>query len=132
MRWAAALLAAVAVAASAQPGAGLNIPATASQGALLTGAAPAGATALTLDGQAVLVAHDGRFVVGFDRDAVPGPHLLAATLADGERVSATVQVTPRAWSISRLSTLPKYPSPRPSSPPSARRSWRGSSPRARP
>ena len=112
MRWAAALLAAASVTAAAQPGATLSIPASASQGALLTGAAPAGAT-LMLDGQPVPVAPDGRFVVGFDRDAAPGPHVLGATLADGAPVTRTVQVTPRAWAISRLSTLPKYPVPAP-------------------
>ncbi len=113
MRWAAPLLATVSLIAAAQPGATISIPATASQGALLTGTAPAGATALTLDGQPVPVAADWRFVVGFDRDAVPGPHLLAATMPDGATVTASVQVTPRAWAISRLSTLPKYPVPAP-------------------
>ncbi len=112
MRRAAALLAAVSVAAAAQPGARIAVAANASQGALLVGTAPAGAT-LTLDDKLVAVALDGRFMIGFDRDAAPGPHLLAATTPDGARLTASVQVTPRAWPISRLSTLPKYPVPAP-------------------
>lgn len=111
MKRAALLLAAVSVSAAAQPGASIVVASVASQGALLTGTAPVGAT-LMLDGRAVAAASDGRFVIGFDRDAAPGAHLLAAT-TPGARVTATVQVTPRAWAISRLSTLPKFPVPAP-------------------
>ena len=91
-------------------------PDTAEQGALVTGwLRLIGSTAtLTLDGSPVPVAADGRFVIGFDRDAAPGPHLLVAAAPGAlARITHVVTVTPRAWSISRLSTLPKYPVPAP-------------------
>jgi murein DD-endopeptidase MepM/ murein hydrolase activator NlpD len=83
---------------------------TPTQGGLLAGEAPAGTVALTLDGKAVPFAADGRFVLGFDRDA-PAAATLVATLRDGRRVERRLAVAPRAWDISRLSTLPKIPLP---------------------
>ncbi len=82
----------------------------ASQGGLILGTAPAGTRQLTLDGVRVAVASDGRFVAGFDRDA-KSQAILSATLADGRVVAETLAVAPRAWSISRLPTLPKIPVP---------------------
>jgi murein DD-endopeptidase MepM/ murein hydrolase activator NlpD len=89
-----------------------RLTSTPTQGGLLAGEAPAGTVALTLDGKAVPFAADGRFVLGFDRDA-PGTATLAATLRDGHRVEQRLAVAPRAWDISRLSTLPKIPLPQP-------------------
>ncbi|MEG3164696.1 M23 family metallopeptidase [Sphingomonas sp. PB2P19] len=83
---------------------------TAVQGGLILGTAPAGTRALALDGTPVAIAPDGRFVAGFDRDAKPQA-VLAATLGDGRVVSETLTISPRAWSISRLPTLPKIPVP---------------------
>jgi murein DD-endopeptidase MepM/ murein hydrolase activator NlpD len=82
----------------------------ASQGGLIFGTAPAGTREMTLDGAPVAVAPDGRFVAGFDRDAKPQA-VLSATLRDGRVVNETLTVAPRAWSISRLPTLPKIPVP---------------------
>jgi hypothetical protein len=45
------------------------------QGALLRGVAPAGAASVRLDDREVAVAPDGRFIIGFDRDAPPAAHL---------------------------------------------------------
>lgn len=83
-----------------------------SQGGLIRGTAPAGTTALTLDGAPVPVAADGGFLVGFDRDAGPAA-LLVATLADGRTVRQPLAVAPRAWRIERLDSLPRFPAPDP-------------------
>ncbi|MEN2786824.1 peptidoglycan DD-metalloendopeptidase family protein [Sphingomonas qilianensis] len=80
------------------------------QGGAVIGIAPAGTRALTLDGAAVPVAPDGRFLIAFDRDAGPVATVIA-TLADGRQVSDTLTIAPRAWNISRLNSLPKYPVP---------------------
>ena len=80
------------------------------QGGLIAGTLPAGAVALVLDGRPVPVAGDGRFLIGFDRDAGPSA-TLTATAADGRRVSETIRIGLRAWAISRLPTLPKVPLP---------------------
>jgi len=71
------------------------------QGALLRGQAPAGTVALTLDGRAVPLAADGRFLLGFDRDAAASA-TLAARLADGGRAVETLPVAPRAWRIQHV------------------------------
>jgi murein DD-endopeptidase MepM/ murein hydrolase activator NlpD len=65
---------------------------------------------LTLDGTSVPIAPDGAFVIAFDRDAGPSA-TLAAVSRDGGVASRTLSISPRAWSISRLSSLPKYPVP---------------------
>jgi len=82
------------------------------QGGLLIGTAPAGAQRVSFNGDDVSVAPDGRFVIAFDRDAGPAATVVA-TLDDGRSVSRTLTINPRAWDISRLSTLPKYPVPMP-------------------
>jgi murein DD-endopeptidase MepM/ murein hydrolase activator NlpD len=71
------------------------------QGALVRGTAPAGTVALALDGRAVPLAADGRFLLGFDRDARPGALLVART-ADGEEIRATLQVARRAWAVQHI------------------------------
>ncbi len=87
---------------------------TLSQGGMIVGTAPRGTRTLTLDSRPVAVARDGRFVVGFDRDAPPEA-VLVATLADARGDGGTVRqplaIAPRGWNISRLSSLPKYPVP---------------------
>ncbi len=81
------------------------------QGALLQAQAPAGSTA-TLNGVALPVAPDGRFLLGFDRDAGPQATLVVTT-RDGRTLSRAIAVAARAWRIERLDTLPKYPAPDP-------------------
>jgi len=71
------------------------------QGALIRGTAPAGTVALTLDGRDVPLAADGRFLLGFDRDA-PAEAVLAARLADGRELTDTLRVAPRAWPIQHV------------------------------
>lgn len=71
------------------------------QGGILTGAAPAGTVELRLDDQIVPVDVDGRFLVGFDRDA-PAQARLAARLADGRTINRLLNVAPGAWRIERV------------------------------
>lgn len=85
---------------------------TISQGGLIRGVAPVGTGLLTLDGRSIPLASDGRFVIGFDRDAGPVARLVA-TLGDGRSISELLQIAPRSWDISRLNSLPKTPVPAP-------------------
>jgi murein DD-endopeptidase MepM/ murein hydrolase activator NlpD len=71
------------------------------QGALLRGLAPAGTTRLSLDGRDVPLAADGRFLLGFDRDAGPSATLIART-ADGGEIEATLAISRRAWPVQHV------------------------------
>lgn len=82
------------------------------QGGLLIGTTSPGTQRVSFNGDEVPVAPDGRFVIAFDRDAGPAA-TVTATLDDGRSASRTLTINPRAWDISRLSTLPKYPVPMP-------------------
>ena len=95
---AAAVLLAAAAAAQPPP---FRLDRPPAQGALVRGTAPAGTIALTLDGRDIPIAADGRFLVGFDRDAGPGA-LLAARLADGSIVRQPLAVAARAWRIQHI------------------------------
>lgn len=82
------------------------------QGALLSGTAPAGTALLMLNGKPVRFAEDGRFIVGLDRDAAPEA-LIEARLQDGRLIRLPLAVSTRAWDISSLPTLPIGTSPSP-------------------
>ncbi len=71
------------------------------QGGWLTGTAPAGASAVTLDGQPLAMGQDRRFFAAFDRDAGPAA-LLGATFADGAAATRSLAIAPRAWDIERI------------------------------
>ncbi len=73
------------------------------QGGAASGTVPAGTATLTLDGQAVEIDADGRFLIAFDRDAPPAATLVA-TLADGRVIEKPIVVTPREWRIERVDT----------------------------
>lgn len=96
----------------AQPGAAFRYTGSMIQGGLVIGTAPIGTTALRLNGEAVPVQRDGRFLIGFDRDAPPGATLVA-TLETGREVRETLAIAPRQWDISRLPSLPRIPVPAP-------------------
>lgn len=81
-----------------------------SQGGVAIGSAPSGAISLTLDGQPVTLAPDGRFLIAFDRDAGPSATIVAR-LGDGGEVRRTLSVAPRGWKIENLSTLPRFAQP---------------------
>lgn len=83
---------------------------SAEQGALLTGTAPAGTALLLLDGKPVRFAGDGRFIIGFERDAPPSS-VLEARMQDGRLLRLPLQVAPHAWDISSLPTLYKGTTP---------------------
>lgn len=89
---------------------GLSAPAQ--QGALLNGVAPAGAALLMLDGKPVRFAADGRFIIGFGRDAGPSA-LLEARLQDGRLLRLPIDVAPHHWDISSLPTLYQATTPSP-------------------
>ena len=96
-----AVLAAAAIAASEF---GFALDGEPAQGSLVRGIAPPDTVALTLDGAPVPVAPDGRFLLGFDRDAGPSARL-AARLADGRELERTLGVAPRGWRIERVNML---------------------------
>jgi len=79
-----------------------------SQGRAILGTAPVGARTLTLDGVAVPVEPDGRFLIAFDRDAPPTA-VLTARLPDGSEVRREIAVVPRAWRLERVNA-PLLPS----------------------
>ena len=85
----------------------------AQQGALLSGTTPVGTALLLLDGQPVrFAAGDGRFIIGFGRDAAPSA-LLEARMQDGRLLRLPLTVAPRQWDISSLPTLYKGTTPSP-------------------
>lgn len=73
------------------------------QGGLLFGTAPQGTRALTLDGQPVRLTGDGRFLIGFGREATGG--MLTAAFADGSTAVRTITVKPRPWQIESIPSL---------------------------
>lgn len=92
------------LAAGAQPaGSGpFRLDGRPEQGALLRGVAPTGAASVALDDREVAVAPDGRFIIGFDRDAPPAMRL-AARRADGQEINVQpLAVARRAWPIQNI------------------------------
>ncbi len=69
------------------------------QGSLLYGRTSPGAT-LTLDGESVAVASDGRFIVALDRDAGTSARLVAGR--GGESRTITLDVAPGGWRIENV------------------------------
>jgi hypothetical protein len=80
------------------------------QGGLTYGRAPVGTALLLLDGKAVRFAADGRFIVGFDRDAGPAA-VLEARMQDGRLLRLPLAIAPHSWDVSVLSTLSRGTSP---------------------
>lgn len=82
-----------------------------SQGGMVIGTAPAGATTVTLDGADVPIAADHRFLIAFGRD-----HGSQATLAAGgpndARWQQTLAIAPREWRIEAL-PIPRGTTPTP-------------------
>ena len=71
------------------------------QGGLIRGIAPPNSVGLSLDGREVPLAPDGRFLLGFDRDAAADAVLVART-GDGSEIRATLRVARRAWSVQHI------------------------------
>ncbi|HYN46345.1 MAG TPA: M23 family metallopeptidase [Allosphingosinicella sp.] len=94
-----ALLLLLAAAAADAPDFRLDAPPV--QGGLVRGTAPAGTIDLVLDGNPVPLSRDGRFILGFDRDAGPAA-VLTARLAGGSELRRPLAVAPRAWRIQHI------------------------------
>jgi len=80
------------------------------QGGLARGMVPPGTVRLVKDGADVAIARDGRFVIGFGRDA-QAVSMLTAFQSGDKNVSERVAVAPRAWRVENLATLPRYSRP---------------------
>jgi murein DD-endopeptidase MepM/ murein hydrolase activator NlpD len=80
----------------------LNGPLT--QGALVFGRTDPG-TRIALEGQEVRVAADGRFVIGFGRNA-PARMTLEAAYADGAHETRKLEIQPRSYPEQRIEGLP--------------------------
>lgn len=93
--------------AQAQIRGDIIVDGTPQQGSVLLGFVPQGVTDLSLDGKPVPLAPDGRFLIGFDRDAKPEAELIA--LYPGGALVRRLQVAPREWRIERVD-VPKRPS----------------------
>ena len=76
-------------------------PLRAVQGQILITSLPPGSHGLTLDGMAVHVEADGRFMLGVDRDFA-GTRRLAWVTKDGRSAHRDLLVTAREWDIDRL------------------------------
>jgi murein DD-endopeptidase MepM/ murein hydrolase activator NlpD len=75
-----------------------------SQGGLARGEAPPGTT-LSLDGRAVRVAPDGKFILGFGRD-VPLRMTLAAAFPDGSATTREIALGKHEYDVQRINGLP--------------------------
>jgi hypothetical protein len=82
------------------------------QGALISGTVPIGTALLLLDGKPVRFAPDGRFIIGFDRDAGPAARI-DARMQDGLLLQLPLAIAPHAWDISELPTLRRGTTPSP-------------------
>jgi murein DD-endopeptidase MepM/ murein hydrolase activator NlpD len=91
-------------AASAAALADVQLQGEAVQGGLMFGRAEPGST-VSLDGEAVMVGADGRFVIGFGRDET-GTRTLNVTAPGGEVMSRSLAVAKREYDIERVDGLP--------------------------
>jgi len=87
------------------PAQDLTLDGALSQGGLVYGRTLPG-TEVWLDGRPVRVGADGRFLLGFGRDAAPEA-LLDLTLPDGSRARRTLSIEQRAYDIQRVDGLPQ-------------------------
>ena len=71
------------------------------QGGIVRGSAPSDTVKLLLNGNAVPVAPDGRFIIGFDRDA-PANATLVAELRSGANVTRPLAIAAGDWRIEHI------------------------------
>ena len=86
-----------------QPNIDVSLNGKFTQGALLRGQAPIGASVF-LNGQSVPTNKDGKFVVGFEREA-PLNQLLTVELASGEKWERHITLEKREYNIQRIDGL---------------------------
>jgi murein DD-endopeptidase MepM/ murein hydrolase activator NlpD len=89
---------------AASSAAAFELEGEAVQGGLMFGQAEPGAS-ISLDGQPVLVAPDGRFVIGFNRDDT-GSVLLEVRSPGGETQQRELAIAARQFNIERVDGLP--------------------------
>jgi murein DD-endopeptidase MepM/ murein hydrolase activator NlpD len=89
---------------------GLNLAGAIEQGGVVRGSLPLGARQLTLDGKPVMAGADGRFLIGFGRDAAPRA-VLAWQVSRGTAAQHDLDIAPRQWQVQSLPTLPPRPVP---------------------
>ena len=82
----------------------IELPASAVQGSLVTGRAPAGSR-IAFAGHDVGTAPDGRFVIGIARDA-RGTLPVRIALVDGTVRTFELLATPRDWPVERINGVP--------------------------
>lgn len=82
----------------------LELHGTYTQGGLLEGQTHPDAK-VTLDGEAIRVNDDGRFLIGFDRDAGPEAELVVV-YPDGDWLHRTLAIEQREYRIQRIDGLP--------------------------
>ncbi len=87
------------------PAQALEITGQPQQGGLVLGRAAAGARVF-LDGEAVPVDGEGRFVLGFGRDAGARAEVRVER-ADGSAEVVALEVRPRDWQVQRIDGLPE-------------------------
>jgi murein DD-endopeptidase MepM/ murein hydrolase activator NlpD len=75
------------------------------QGSLIIGRVAPGSH-ITLDGKAIRVDSEGRFLLGFGRDAAPTAHL-AITGPDGKKETQSLAIAKRSYDIQRIDGLPQ-------------------------
>ncbi|MBF0249531.1 MAG: M23 family metallopeptidase [Alphaproteobacteria bacterium] len=96
----------------AMPAQALELSGVFMQGGLVIGHAGPGAR-VSLDGEAVAVAADGAFVIGFGRDA-KDKAVLTVTETDGRTESRTLDIAKQDYDIQRIDGLPaRKVTPRP-------------------
>jgi len=83
------------------------------QGGILFGTAPPGATRVTVDSTPVRLTGDRRFVAGFGRDA-PATTQIVAHFADGTNDRRVVPIAPRVYAVD---SIPALRQPPPDAPP---------------
>ncbi len=83
----------------------LTLEGALSQGGLVTGRTLPGAE-VRLDGRPVRVGADGRFLIGFGREAAPEA-VLELTLPDGTLARRTLSIAQRSYDIQRIDGLPQ-------------------------
>lgn len=71
------------------------------QGLVISARAPAGSVKVLQDGEELLLAPDGRFLLGFDRDAAASA-TLSAVLRDGRTIELPLAVAPGDWRIEQI------------------------------
>ena len=89
----------------ASPSDAVELEGPLTQGGMVTGVAEPG-TKLTLDGVAVPVAENGRFIFGFGRDAASRA-MLEITYPDGRAETLTLDIATREYDIRRIDGLPQ-------------------------